>query len=178
MKKKILIPLVIILLVIAAMVPVIVKDIKEKNRIACNEVERKLDYYMYPLRIRGEFDVEKDKVTIISMEQNETRVKNEVILFNTFYPYYATTYEELMNEFYSYCDNPREIELLEIYSNGRDNVYDEMFSVSYHDYEKMIITYLEEKNVDYETASDEQIEEACKKVAEQLFEEHCDWYED
>lgn len=36
MKKKILIPLVIILLVIAAMVPVIVKDIKEKNRIACN----------------------------------------------------------------------------------------------------------------------------------------------
>lgn len=177
MKKKILIPLVIILLVIAAIVPVIVKDIKEKNRIACIKVERKLDYYMYPLRISGEFDVKKDKITIISMEQNEARVKHEVILFNTFYPDYATTYDELMNEFYSYCDNPREIELLEIYRKGRGNIYDEMYGVSYNDYKKMIIAYLEEINVDYETATDEQIEEACKKVAKQLFEEYCDWYE-
>lgn len=177
MKKKIIIPLVIILLVIAAIVPIIVKDIKEKNRIACNKVERKLDSYMYPLRMRGEFDIEKDKVTIISMEQNETRVKYEVVLFNTFYPQYATTYEDLMDGFYSYCDNPREIELLEIYSNGIDNIYDEMFKVRYPDYKNMIIAYLEEQNMDYETASDEQIEEACKKVAEQLFEEHCDWYE-
>ena len=99
-------------------------------------------------------------------------------MFNAFYPYYATTYDELMNEFYSYCDNPREIELLEIYRKGRGNIYDEMYGVSYHDYKKMIIAYLEEINVDYETASDEQIEEACKKVAEQLFHEHCDWYED
>ena len=168
MKKKIIIPLVIILLVIAAIIPVIVKDLKEKNKIACNKVEAKLNIYMNPLRMRGEFEVEKDKVTIVSMEQNETRTKYEVILFNTFYPDYATTYDELMNAFYSYCDNPREIELLEIYNNGIDNVYEKMYDMRYPDYKKMIISYLEEINVDYETASDEQIEEACKAVAEEL----------
>lgn len=177
-KKELLIPLIIISLSIIAMIPVTIKEINKKNKIERIKVERKLDRYMYPLRMRGEFDIEKDKVTIISIEQNDIRVKYEVVLFNTFYPQYATTYEDLMDGLYSYCDNPREIELLEIYSRGIGNIYDEMFGVNYYDYRNMIIAYLEEQNIDYETASDEQIEEACKKVAEQLFEEYCDWYED
>ncbi len=169
MKKRIFISVAIIFFVLVAIVTIIIKEINKKNDIARFKVEAKLNIYMNPLRMRGEFEVEKDKVTVTSIEQNETRVKYEVILFNTYYPDYATTYDELMDAFYSYCDNPREIELLEIYNSGIDNVYEKMNDLRYPDYKEEIINYLEEINVDYETASEEQIEEACKKVAEDLY---------
>lgn len=129
-------------------------------------IELTMDVYTYALNMKCEYSIEDNKIEIKEQDVSEWRLMIEVELYNAYYED-DMTMEELLDEFDGYCNNLVESELLNDYSylilemrriNG----------LSRQDYSSMVVGELNNRGIDWDTATDEEIKDAARSVADTL----------
>lgn len=159
-KLKYLVILGVILLLIAE------REKKREHEEYIAHIELIMDVYTYALNMKCEYPIEDNKIVIKEQDMSEWLLMIEMELYNAYYED-DMTMEELLDEFDGYCNNLVESELLDDYSylilemrriNG----------LSRQDYSSMVVGELNNRGIDWDTATDEEIKDAARSVADTL----------
>lgn len=142
------------------------KQEQRDKQARLSEIQLSMDVYTDALNIRCEYVIENDKLVVLEQEVVEWNLMIEVELYNACTEDDVTP-EELLEEYNIYCRELKDSKLLDDYAYFIGNMM-RINGLSRQDYSSMIVGELNNRNINWDKASNEEIRDVVISIASTL----------